>query len=71
MEVAVDLGVHNFSRLFLNRFNHFGMAMPGIRHANTAGKIKIPVTLRCVNMTPFAALDYQVGHSAPNRGDMG
>ena len=63
----VGLGVDDSGGLFLDRFDHFGMRVPGVGHADAAGEIEVPIAIHVIQVNAFATIGDDRGGSAPNR----
>ncbi len=66
----VGLGVDELARLFPGGFHHFGMAMPGVGHPDTAGEIQVAIAVNVVDVGSFGPLGHDGRIARPDRGDV-
>src|SRR5215208_4232572 len=66
MDHKVRLGVDKIASLFANRFDHFGMTMSSIRHADSAGEIQQLAAIIRVDVGTLGAIRNEVEDTTPN-----
>jgi hypothetical protein len=50
--------MYEASRLVLNSPHHLGMAMAGVRHADTAGEVQVANSIGVPNVGALTAVNY-------------
>jgi hypothetical protein len=71
MDDNVDLGMEKITGLLADCFNHFGMAVTGIGHTDSTGKIQQSSSIAGVDVGSLSAIGNEVEDTRPGRGHMG